>query len=353
VQISESETPLHRLETIYRRMIERLSTADSPGGALRSILDAWFYTLEQEVMADGKLSEIDTAAVVARTNELIEQRVRDVTTHAPAFSAVLRGYRSAVLADNKPIADGLIAWLSGEPSVAADIKRAAGIKGEIDHIAVLSFVQGLLLILRDAGYSGLIVVLDEVETLQRVRSDVRDKGLNALRQLMDEIDAGHFPGLYLLITGTSSFFDGPQGVQRLPPLAQRLQVDFSTEARFDNPRAVQIRLPGFDLERLSQVGRRIRDIYSEGSANAARIGELANDTYVEDLARAVTGRLGGKVGIAPRIFLKKLVADILDRIDQFPDFNPREHYGLTIAEAELNDTERNLVAAQSVDDIEL
>src|SRR6266851_584467 len=352
VQISESETPLHRLETIYRRMIERLSTADSPGGALRSILDAWFYTLEQEVMADGKLSEIDTAAVVARTNELIEQRVRDVTTHAPAFSAVLRGYRSAVLADNKPIADGLIAWLSGEPSVAADIKRAAGIKGEIDHIAALSFVQGLLLILRDAGYSGLIFVLDEVETLQRVRSDVRDKGLNALRQLMDEIDAGHFLGLYLLITGTSSFFDGPQGVQRLPPLAQRLQVDFSTEARFDNPRAVQIRLPGFDLERLSQVGRRIRDIYSEGSANAARIGELANDTYVEDLARAVTGRLGGKVGIAPRIFLKKLVADILDRIDQFPDFNPREHYGLTIAEAELNDTERNLVAAQSVDDIE-
>src|SRR5262245_18989815 len=27
VQISETETPLHRLETIYRRLIERLSTA--------------------------------------------------------------------------------------------------------------------------------------------------------------------------------------------------------------------------------------------------------------------------------------------------------------------------------------
>src|ERR1700719_3755101 len=30
VQISETETPLHRLETIYRRLVERLSTADSP-----------------------------------------------------------------------------------------------------------------------------------------------------------------------------------------------------------------------------------------------------------------------------------------------------------------------------------
>ena len=37
----------------------------------------------------------------------------------------------------------------------------------------------------------------------------------------------------------------------------------------------------------------------------------------------MTGSLGGKVGVAPRIFLKKLVADVLDRIDQFPDFDPR------------------------------
>ena len=51
-----------------------------------------------------------------------------------------------------------------------------------------------------------MLVLDEVETLQRVRSDVRDKGLNALRQLMDEIDSGRFPGLYLVLTGTPAFF---------------------------------------------------------------------------------------------------------------------------------------------------
>src|SRR5690606_22025732 len=37
VQISETETPLHRLETVYRRLMERLSTADSPQGALRNV----------------------------------------------------------------------------------------------------------------------------------------------------------------------------------------------------------------------------------------------------------------------------------------------------------------------------
>ena len=139
----------------------------------------------------------------------------------------------------------------------------------------------------------------------------------------------------------------------MAPLAQRLQVDFATEARFDNPRAVQIRLPAFDLERLGQVGRRIRDIYAAGNRTQARLSALADDAYVDDLARAVAGNLGGRVGVAPRIFLKKLVGDVLDRIDQFDDFDPRQHYALTIDDAELTEVERNARGATDVDDIEL
>jgi len=71
------------------------------------------------------------------------------------------------------------------------------------------------------------------------------------------------------------------------------------------------------------------------------------------LASAVAGKLGGRVGIAPRIFLKKLVADVLDRIDQFADFDPRQHYALTVSETELTAVERHAAAATDVDDIEL
>ena len=104
-------------------------------------------------------------------------------------------HRRALSEGDAPNADGILAWLSGEPNVGAGPKRYAGVKGGVDHFGALSFLQGLLVILRDAGFSGLVLVLDEVETLQRVRSDVREKGLNALRQLIDEIDAGRFPGL--------------------------------------------------------------------------------------------------------------------------------------------------------------
>jgi hypothetical protein len=182
---------------------------------------------------------------------------------------------------------------------------------------------------------------------------VRERGLNALRQWMDELDGGRFPGLYLLLTGTPAFFDGPQGAQRLLPLAQRLHTDFTTEARFDNPRAVQIRLPNFDQQKLEEVGRKVRDLFAAGSPSGDRIDARADDAYIARLASAVTGGLGGKVGVAPRIFLKKLVADVLDRIDQFPDFDPERDYALTVADSELTPTERAARPAASVDDIEL
>ena len=73
-----------------------------------------------------------------------------------------------------------------------------------------------------------------------MRSDTRDKGLEALRKFIDDLYQGRFPGLYLVITATPAFFDGPQGVQRLAPLAQRLHSDFAADPRFDNPRVTQI-----------------------------------------------------------------------------------------------------------------
>jgi hypothetical protein len=353
VQISETETPLHRLETVYRRMLERLATSSVRTAAFRSIVDAWFYALEEDVLSTGQFAGSDDYRLLAETNRLMEKRLEKISQSAPSFSAALRGYREALAQGETAAAEGLIAWLSAQPNVGAAVKRAANLKGEVDHFAALSFLQGLLVVLRDSGHAGVVLVLDEVETLQRIRIDAREKALNALRQLIDELDAGRFPGLYLLITGTPTFFDGPQGINKLVPLAQRLHTDFDTEARFDNPRAPQMRLQAFDLNLLMAVGRKVRDLYASGSSVGKRVVAVADDALIQALAKGVAGRFGGKIGIAPRIFLKKLVADLLDRIELHADFDPRRDYRLIVREEELSDEERNLAPAGSVDEIAL
>jgi hypothetical protein len=349
VQISETETPLHRLETIYRRITENLATEAIAPSGFRDIIDGWLHVLEEDAIAAGA----DPSAreeLARRTDVLLEGRLAAVSRTAPAFAAALRGYHSSLLQGNTEVADGLVAWLGGQPHVAAGVRRVAGIRGDLDHFGAFGFLQGLLAVLRDSDYRGLVVVLDEVETLQRVRSDVREKSLNALRQLIDEIDAGRFPGLYVLITGTPAFFDGTQGIQRLPPLAARINADFDKDPRWDNPRAPQVRLLGFQRESLCELGERVRDIYMSASPAADRIASLITDDYLGMLADTVAGQLGGRVGIAPRLYLRKLV-DLLDKIEQFPDFVPDDASLMKVGAAELNDDER--AAVGGVDDIEI
>lgn len=354
VQVSETETPLHKLETVYRRITESLRTATVPPSAFRSVLDGWLFTLESDALeAEPALKQSDAALTVA-VDRLLEGRLTEVSSKTPAFAQALRGYRSASLSGDSATSDGLAAWLGGQPHVAASSKRAAGLRGDLDHFGAMAFLQGLLTVLKDAGHPGLLVVLDEVETLQRVRGDVRDKALNALRQLIDEVDSGRYPGLYLLITGTPAFFEGPSGLKRLPPLAQRLHTDFATDVRFDNPRAVQVRLTGFTRDRLVELGGKVRDLYADGSDQAERVRSVINDAYLGELADAVAGSLGGRVGVAPRVFLKKLVGDVLDRVDQFADFDPRVHYALTVSTQELTAVEQNAArGAADLDSIEL
>jgi hypothetical protein len=357
IQISEGETPLHRLETVYRRVIENLETAEASPSAFREIIDGWFHVLETDAIAAGA-SAHDDVALTAATSELMENRLLAVTKTAPAFSAALRSYREAQLAGDIAQADGLLSWLGGQPHVAASVRRTAGIRGELDHFGALGFLQGLLAVLRDSDYLGLVLVLDEVETLQRVRADVRERSLNALRQLLDEIDGGRFPGLYVVITGTPAFYDGTQGIQRLPPLAQRISADFSGDPRFDNPRAPQLRLLPFTTQSLNELGRRVREIYASGSAAESRILSLIDDAYLDELAATISGHLGGRVGIAPRLYLRSLV-DIIDRVEQFDDYRPPAASSAQVSAADLTDEERAATylgkpaPAASIDDIDL
>lgn len=121
----------------------------------------------------------------------------------------------------------------------------------------------------------------------------------------------------------------------------------------------QLRLPGYDPESLIEPGTKTRDIYALGAKDPERVRYVVDDGHFTLLAEAVGGELGGRVGVAPRLFLKKLIADDLDRVDLFPDFGPRRDYRLAVTEGELTAVEvvaralGDRRAAPRVDDIDL
>lgn len=335
VQISINDTPLHHLETVYRRLIERLETSADGPNAFQAVVEGWLYQVGDEVTRLRGMTEDDPGFADA-TEQRMEDKLADLSRRNPAFAQVLRGYHRATHEGDYATAQGLLAWLAGQPFTDRSVLRTAGTKGKVDGQASLTFLAGLLQLLRQSGYAGLVVVLDEVETIQRMNAQTREKSLNALRQLMDTLAKDELPGLYLIITGTRDFFEGYKGLKALAPLYQRVQVDFGDDPRWDNLRAPQVRLLPFTEDRLLTVARRVRDLYP--AKNRERIATRVTEEFLSALVKQVTAGFGGKVALAPRLFLRELV-DVLDRVDLHADYEPIKHHKLELDDSKLTSEE--------------
>src|SRR3954470_13105945 len=167
VQISINDTPLHHLEAVYRRLIERLETAADGPNAFQAIVEGWLYQIGDEVTRLRGISEDDPSFADA-TEQRLEDKLADLSKRNPAFAQVLRAYHRATYEGDFATAQGLLAWLAGQPHTDRSVLKTAGTKSKVDGQASLTFLAGLLHLLRQSGYSGLVIVLDEVETVQRM-----------------------------------------------------------------------------------------------------------------------------------------------------------------------------------------
>jgi len=335
VQISVNDTPLHHLETVYRRLIERLTTAADGAGAFQPVVEGWLYEIGDQVTRLQGIEEDDPAFVDAVQTKL-EEKLSAISRENSAFASVLRAYHRASETGDLQTAQRLLAWLGGEPDVPRTVLTGAGVKGRVDGTAALTFLRGLLTLLRQSDHAGLVVVLDEVETIQRMPAQTREKSLNALRQLVDMLANGELPGLYLVVTGTPEFFEGYKGLRGAPALHQRVAVRFGAQSDHDNLRAPQVRLLPFTSDRLVEVGLRIRDMFP--ARHLDRVRAKIDDDFVRDLVTKVVSGFGGEVAVTPRYFLRELV-DVMDRVDLHETFDPRAQYQLHVDDDTLRPEE--------------
>ncbi len=163
-----------------------------------------------------------------------------------------------------------------------------------------------------------------------------EKALNALRQLIDELYGGRFPGLYLLVTGTPAFLTTRRASSACLPLSEEASCrDSAGEDRFDNPRAWS-ESGEFRREGLMEVGpQRCCDLVAEGSPAETRIRALADGAYLTETLARNGGRVGGCVGLAPRLYLRSRWRDSGSSLKQF-SISITAASGLTLAGAELS-----------------
>lgn len=317
--VISKDTPLHKLDEVYHEIVTNLSTPREKTTALQGLLDRWTHRIEENLIGNEDIDENDPL-LERRTAEEIEARLATIAPEHSAFAAVLRAYYQATVHKDYALAQQLLGWLSGEKNVAAaTVRQAAGVKGKIDQTMALAFIRILAEISRQAGRAGFVVAMDEVETITRLpRTDVREQGLQNIRQFVDAVDEGQLTRCYFVFTGTPDFFDNRRGVKGLQPLNERIGLEDPNDP-FPNYRQAQVVIKSFDKSKLLTVGKRVREIYevAYGSLDRTR----ASDALLESIADRMTARFGGEVTIVPRQFLRHLV-DTLDRIQDYPEYEP-------------------------------
>jgi hypothetical protein len=325
VVVSDNDLHFHRFEDVYRKVMTELGTASCPRGALGDILDRWIARIEEAMIAAG--ADPDAPDFDARVRQRLDENIASATAgKAPHdFARVIQTIFDLKQKGELTEAGALISWLCGSSNVAASTKKLANIKGEISSTDALAYLRGVLEIVKAAGYHGLVIVIDEAETILRMRKDSRHKSLNGIRQIADQ--AGSYPGLLWVFTGTPDFFDSRQGVAGLAPLHDR--IAFKKQGRFASLRQAQLELTPFDPDRLLGVATRLLDLYPAHDHDhlTARISR----PFIERLVADVTAGFKGDVGVVPRQFLREFVTQ-MDLVDEQPDYDPLRDYAFKIAD---------------------
>lgn len=321
VVVSENDLRFHRFEEVYRKAISELGTKTCTRGALGDILDRWIARIEDGLVATGVDENADDFD--ARVSAKLDEELASLTGgKAPQdFVRVVQTIFDLKQKGELADAASLLSWLSGSPNVAANAKKLAGIKGDIGTSEALAYLRGVLEIIKAAGYQGLMIVIDEAETILRMRTaDARHKSLNGLRQISDA--SGDYPKMLWLFTGTPDFFDSKHGVAGLAPLHDRIR--FLSQGRFASTRQAQLELKPFDRDRLRNVSLRLREMYP--ATDRMRLMERVSDGFLDQLVDKVTAGFKGDVGVVPRQFLRELVTQ-MDMVDEEPEYIPIEQYG--------------------------
>jgi len=316
------DTPLHKLQAVYTKICTGLSTATETQ-ALKSVIDTWIFGIEDRLIETG-VNE-NNPRLAELTAKEIESTLERIAGVSSGLASAVRTYYLATIKEDFTTAQAAIGWISGDATVAnRSFKTQAGVKGAVSENDALLFLKGIVYLIRQAGFSGLFVSFDEVETVQAFSRPQREKGYINLRQIVDLVDKNEIPGLFFLFAGTPSLFESAKGIRSIPPLYDRIGI--ISDDGFANPMQTQIVLPKFNADKLEEVAYKVSEIYSEGygQVDVARV----SPKFIKTMISKVTNRFGGRVDIVPRLFLREFV-DVLDKCALYTTYLPMEKYSFS------------------------
>jgi len=330
VECKVDRVEIDRFETLYPRIANKMLMKDlieaRAGDPSSADLDAMRFLLER--WTNRKLYKIGVREDSISRPFDAEHRLHTLfhktllkSTQSPGFVQALIAFSRATLMRDHDLTTSVCSWMRGSndmlriparylrhPNATDETKLATVQIRPIGAGTAHDAMRGLLWLIRDAGYAGLILCIDEVEELARLRTQTRqDQALQALREFVDHGGGeGSFRYLCMYLAATPEMFESERYFPRYDALATRIQP-LSDAINWRGP-VVDLEKTPLDAKQMSQIANRIQRVFRVAygpHADGERLADL-----IEPLVAAV---MATRYRIAKPRLLARMLIDELER----------------------------------------
>lgn len=316
-------TPDRRLQagtgqarSLYAELARNTATRAKPdGGALASVVERFVSSALGEANTGGRDVEEVIGERLAALSELVG---------GYDFAAVIAAYWRGHDTGDDQLRSEALRWLRGEISTRTDARAALGVRTIVDDDNWYDHVKLLARFVRLAGFSGLLVGLDELVNLSKLSHTAsRNANYEQILRIVNDSLQGGATGLGWIFAGTPDFLlDTHRGLYSYPALQSRLaENDFATGGLVDHTGPV-VRLANLTPEDLYILLAKLRHVYAGGDPARYLVGDDALTAFMAHC----DSRIGNAYFRTPRSTIKEWV-DLLAVCDQNPDADWRSLLG--------------------------
>jgi len=293
--------------SLYAELMRNLATRTKPdGGALPGVVEKFISTAVAESKSQGVSPEQVIRAKLEQLSELVNGY-----DFADVIAAYWRGFEQG----NEQLKSDAIRWLRGEFSTRTDARAALGVRTIVDDASVYDQLKLMGRFVRLAGYSGLLVCLDELVNLYKLaNAQARNANYEQLLRMLNDSLQATAVGLGFVLGGTPDFLmDTRRGVYSYEALQSRLaQNTFAINGLVDFSGPV-VRLSSLTAEDFYVLLTKIRHVYAAG--DVAKY--LLPDEAIHQFMTHCAGRIGDSFFRTPRTTITAFI-NLLAVLEQNP-----------------------------------
>ena len=323
---------------LYAEAVRNMATrTKQEGGALPSVVER-FVT---ECVKEASEQELGVEAVIDKRLSALQELVG-----GHDFATVLKAYWQASEDGNEALKAAALRWLRAEFSTKTEARQALGVRNIIDDADVYDSLKLLAQFVRLAGYSGLVIVFDEMVNLYKLQSaQARNQNYEQILRVVNDMLQGNSEGVGFIFGGTPEFLmDSRRGLFSYEALQSRLaENQFAGQGLIDMSGPV-IRLQSLSPEELLILLANIRSVFALG--DPAR--HLVPDEALAAFMAHCNQRIGEAYFRTPRNTIKAFV-QLLSILEQ----NPSAQWSEIIDSVSVDEDEPEIEQSGDADDDEL